>query len=194
MKGNQMRRNHLLKYTALLFLAGGLLAATPVSSFANNDVGKGASKKYMQSGSEQSSTEQNGAGQNGAEQNGAGQNGTNWQDTQLAGTGEGTDPGVGIHGSGVTEVAGGTYASLDQDAPAATGAYGYSIHPLYAISNRETSYQTLDRAFFTVEGDPKYLDTWIRLLQDCGCLRLQGVQGRIRGSVLLCPHGLVLQP
>ena len=49
-----------------------------------------------------------------------------------------------------------------------TGAYGYSIHPLYAISNRETSYQTLDRAFFTVEGDPKYLDTWIRLLQDCG--------------------------
>ena len=29
MKGNQMRRNHLLKYTAVLFLAGGLFAAMP---------------------------------------------------------------------------------------------------------------------------------------------------------------------
>ena len=123
-----MRRNHLLKYTALLFLAGGLLAATPVSSFANSDVGKGASKKYMQGGSEQSSSEQSGAGRNASEQNG-----TNWQDTQLAGSGEGTDPGIAASGSGVKEVAGGTYAFRDQDAPAATGAYGYSREDAKAL-------------------------------------------------------------
>ena len=118
-----MRRNHLLKYTAVLFLAGGLLAAMPVTSFANSDVGKGASKKYMQSGSEQSSTEQ------GTSEQGS----SNWQDTQLAGTGEGTDPGVGAHGSGVTEVAGGAYAFLDDEAPAATGAYGYSREDAQAL-------------------------------------------------------------
>ena len=123
-----MRRNHLLKYTAVLFLAGGLFAAMPCTSFANNDVGKGASKKYMQSGSEQSSP-----GQSGSEQSSPGQGGSNWQDTQLAGTGEGTDPGVGVHGSGVTEVAGGAYASLDDEAPAATGAYGYSREDAQAL-------------------------------------------------------------
>jgi hypothetical protein len=137
MKGNQMRRNHLLKYTALLFLAGGLLAATPVSSFANNDVGKGASRKYMQSGSEQSSSEQNGAGQNVSDQNG-----TNWQDTQMAGTGEGTDPGIAASGSGVKEVAGGTYAYRDQDAPAATGAYGYSREEAQALCDYLYSVKT----------------------------------------------------
>ena len=137
MKGNQMRRNHLLKYTALLFLAGGLLAATPVSSFANNDVGKGASRKYMQSGSEQSSSEQNGAGQNVSDQNG-----TNWQDTQMAGTGEGADPGIAASGSGVKEVAGGTYAYRDQDAPAATGAYGYSREEAQALCDYLYSVKT----------------------------------------------------
>ena len=132
-----MRRNHLLKYTALLFLAGGLLAATPVSSFANNDVGKGASRKYMQSGSEQSSSEQNGAGQNVSDQNG-----TNWQDTQMAGTGEGADPGIAASGSGVKEVAGGTYAYRDQDAPAATGAYGYSREEAQALCDYLYSVKT----------------------------------------------------
>ncbi len=128
MKGNQMRRNHLLKYTAVLFLAGGLFAAMPCTSFANNDVGKGASKKYMQSGSEQSTS-----GQSGSEQSTSGQSGTNWQDTQLAGTGEGTDPGVGTHGSGVTEVSGGALAFQDLEAPAATGAYGYSREEAQAL-------------------------------------------------------------
>ena len=135
MKGNQMRRNHLLKYTALLFLAGGLLAAAPVSSFANSDVGKGASKKYMQTGDGQetagNSQETSGNGQEAA---GSGQEtGGGWQDTQMAGTGEGTDPGIAASGSGVKEVAGGTFAFRDQDAPAATGAYGYTREEAQAL-------------------------------------------------------------
>ena len=31
------------------------------------------------------------------------------------------------------------------------GAFGYSIHPMYAISSKYESYKELDRAFFTVE-------------------------------------------
>lgn len=51
---------------------------------------------------------------------------------------------------------------------AGTGAYGYSIHPLYAISDREKAYETLSNAFFTVEGDPEYLDFWCRTLTGIG--------------------------
>ncbi len=147
MKGNQMRRNHLLKYTALLFLAGVMLAATPVSSFANNDVGKGASKKYMQSGSEQSASEQSGSEQSASEQSaseqgGSEQNGSNWQDTQMAGNGESTDPGVRTSGTGVKEVPGGSYAFHDQEAPAATGAYGYSREDAQAVCDYLYSIKT----------------------------------------------------
>ena len=137
-----MRRNHLLKYTAMLFLAGGLLAAMPVSSFANNDVGKGASKKYMQSGSGQNASEQNSSEQSGSEQSSPEQNSTNWQDTQLAGSGEGTDPGVGPAGAGGTAAAGDSYAFRDQEAPAATGAYGYSREDAQAVCDYLYSVKT----------------------------------------------------
>ncbi len=53
---------------------------------------------------------------------------------------------------------------------AGTGAYGYSIHPLYAISNRETAYETLSNAYFTVEGDERYLDFWLQTLKDMGLM------------------------
>ena len=49
-----------------------------------------------------------------------------------------------------------------------TGAFGYSIHPLLAISNRENSYRDLPQAFFTVEGDPEYLQYWLELLSGIG--------------------------
>lgn len=32
------------------------------------------------------------------------------------------------------------------------GAYGYSIHPAFAVSDKKCSYQEMDKAFFTVEG------------------------------------------
>ena len=58
--------------------------------------------------------------------------------------------------------------ALSSDVFAGTGAYGYSIHPLYAISDRETAYETLSNAYFTVEGDTEYLDFWCETLTDIG--------------------------
>lgn len=33
------------------------------------------------------------------------------------------------------------------------GAYGYSIHPAFAINDKENSYKKISRAFFTIEGN-----------------------------------------
>lgn len=47
-------------------------------------------------------------------------------------------------------------------------AFGYSIHPMYAISSRTKSYMELGNAFFTVEGDEKYLTRIKRFINLCG--------------------------
>ena len=36
------------------------------------------------------------------------------------------------------------------------GAYGYSIHPMFAISDKYNSYKDLSKAFITIEGHEKY--------------------------------------
>lgn len=36
-------------------------------------------------------------------------------------------------------------------------AYGYSIHPMFAISDKYNSYKNLNKAFITIEGSEKYL-------------------------------------
>ena len=36
------------------------------------------------------------------------------------------------------------------------GAYGYSIHPIFAISDKYNSYKNLSKAFITIEGNEKY--------------------------------------
>lgn len=36
-------------------------------------------------------------------------------------------------------------------------SYGYSIHPLFAVSDKFTSYKELSNAYFTIEGDRTYL-------------------------------------
>ena len=38
------------------------------------------------------------------------------------------------------------------------GAYPYSIHPMFAISDKYNSYKKLSQAFFTIEGHEKYVD------------------------------------
>lgn len=40
-----------------------------------------------------------------------------------------------------------------------SGAFGYSIHPIYAFSDRYNSYKNLNEAFFSIEGDDKHIDT-----------------------------------
>ncbi len=34
-----------------------------------------------------------------------------------------------------------------------TGAYGYSVHPIFAIHDKENSYKEISKAFFTIEGN-----------------------------------------
>lgn len=38
------------------------------------------------------------------------------------------------------------------------GAYGYSIHPMFAISDKYNSYKNLSQAFITIEGHEKYIE------------------------------------
>ncbi|MCD8018773.1 MAG: DUF2520 domain-containing protein [Clostridiales bacterium] len=38
------------------------------------------------------------------------------------------------------------------------GAFGYSVHPLFAVSDRFHSYKELEHAYFTIEGDEQHLD------------------------------------
>lgn len=39
-----------------------------------------------------------------------------------------------------------------------TGAFGYSVHPLFAVSDKYHSYEELKHAYFTIEGDQKHLE------------------------------------
>ncbi len=48
------------------------------------------------------------------------------------------------------------------------GAFGYSIHPLFAIHSRLDSYRDLSQAFFTIEGSEKYLKYWCDLFKGIG--------------------------
>ena len=38
------------------------------------------------------------------------------------------------------------------------GSYGYSIHPLFAVSDKYNSYKELSNSYFTIEGTPDKLD------------------------------------
>ncbi|MGL5765061.1 MAG: Rossmann-like and DUF2520 domain-containing protein [Sarcina sp.] len=48
------------------------------------------------------------------------------------------------------------------------GAYGYSIHPMLAISSKYNSYTLLKNAFITIEGDKKYKYSLYNLFKDLG--------------------------
>lgn len=48
------------------------------------------------------------------------------------------------------------------------GAYGYSIHPLYAISSKTESYKDLAHALFTLEGDSAYLQKMRTFMEGFG--------------------------
>ncbi len=48
------------------------------------------------------------------------------------------------------------------------GAFGYSIHPLYAINSKTASYRELPQVLFTIEGSPEYLKEMQQFLADLG--------------------------
>lgn len=48
------------------------------------------------------------------------------------------------------------------------GAYGYSIHPMFAISDKHNSYKSLNKAFITIEGNSKYIMEFSNLISSLG--------------------------
>ena len=56
------------------------------------------------------------------------------------------------------------------------GAYGYSIHPLFPISNKLEAYRELGGAFFVLEGDGRHIHMWQTLLQSLG-VRVHVING-----------------
>lgn len=49
-----------------------------------------------------------------------------------------------------------------------TGAFGYSIHPLFAVNDKYHSYEDLPKAFFTMEGSPEHLNLLQNLISRLG--------------------------
>lgn len=49
-----------------------------------------------------------------------------------------------------------------------TGAYGYSIHPMFPFKSKKTAYEDLRHALFTVEGDVRHKEEIKALLRRCG--------------------------
>lgn len=62
---------------------------------------------------------------------------------------------------------------------AETGAYGYSIHPLFPISSKTESYRELAGAFFCLEGTGPHLDDWQTLLESLGA-KAQRIEGEAK--------------
>ena len=56
-----------------------------------------------------------------------------------------------------------------------SGAFGYSIHPLYPFSDKFNTYKNLDKAYFSIEGSLEFFDEMKALLEAFGnkviCLR-----------------------
>lgn len=48
------------------------------------------------------------------------------------------------------------------------GAYGYSVHPMFPFKSKETAYEDLKQALFTVEGDEEHIDDLVSLISSCG--------------------------
>ena len=55
------------------------------------------------------------------------------------------------------------FSEIDQ-----VGAFGYSIHPLFAVSSKLQSYQDISQAYFTIEGNERYLDYWKSFFEQMG--------------------------
>ena len=48
------------------------------------------------------------------------------------------------------------------------GAFGYSLHPLFAIHSKQTSYKDLSNTLFTLEGDKEHLSDMQMLVEGLG--------------------------
>lgn len=48
-----------------------------------------------------------------------------------------------------------------------TGAYGYSIHPMFPFKSKKTAYEDLSQALFSVEGNEEHMEEIMDLLSAC---------------------------
>lgn len=48
-----------------------------------------------------------------------------------------------------------------------TGAYGYSIHPMFPFKSKKTAYEDLAKALFSVEGNEEHIEEIMDLLSAC---------------------------
>ncbi|MCR5213168.1 MAG: DUF2520 domain-containing protein [Eubacterium sp.] len=80
----------------------------------------------------------------------------------------------GLTGKIVCHTSGSISSKIFLDTP--YQIYGYSIHPIYAISDRYKSYKTLSNAFITIEGHEKYLKSILGIFSDAGltCASISG--------------------
>lgn len=76
--------------------------------------------------------------------------------------------GLGISGKQICHCSGALTAGEAFPGIAQTGAFGYSIHPLFPISGKYTAYRELTGAFFCLEGDGPHLPAWQELLASLG--------------------------
>ncbi len=75
-----------------------------------------------------------------------------------------------------------------------TGAFGFSVHPLLAVSDRYTSYQELPKALFTIEGDLTHICEIESLLHESGlrtAIINADVKTRYHGAAVLCSNLVV---
>ncbi len=75
-----------------------------------------------------------------------------------------------------------------------TGAFGFSVHPLLAVSDRYRSYQELPKALFTIEGNEHHIGEIKSLLEASG-LKISvisdDVKTRYHGAAVLCSNLVV---
>ncbi|SER75459.1 Rossmann-like and DUF2520 domain-containing protein [Lachnobacterium bovis] len=60
-----------------------------------------------------------------------------------------------------------------------TGAYGYSIHPLLAVSDRYASYKELPNAIFTIEGNKENIDEIKSLFKKIG-IKVETIDAEVK--------------
>ncbi len=75
-----------------------------------------------------------------------------------------------------------------------TGSYGFSIHPLLAISDRYQSYRYLPQALFTIEGNNRKTDDICAFMKECGInieLIDKNVKTRYHAAAVMCSNLVV---
>lgn len=71
-----------------------------------------------------------------------------------------------INGKIVCHTSGALSSEIFRDSP--YQVYGYSVHPMYAVSDKYTSYKSFSNAFITIEGSPEHLEEMIEIFSSSG--------------------------